>query len=287
MRLEPASDQFGARVFNVDLRALDASSFRQILNWWHQYSVLVFPDQHLDREEQVVFTKRFGRLERGLKRNQRAGAGTIGNVGRDGQLLPESNIGRQFNIGNSVWHTDSSYKRVAAKASILSAHRVPSAGGQTEWADMRQGYDALSSSMKQWLEDKIAVHNYRYSHAWHRGLDILSNDELSDLPPVRHPLIKTHPDSGRRVLFIGRHASHIIDEDFRSSRKLLRELTFEAAQPPRTWGYVWNVGDVGIWDNRCVLHRARSYPSDEPRAMVRTTVAGDSRDNEWADTRTS
>lgn len=282
MNIEPASDRFGALVRDVRLAQITDSGFQQILSWWHKYAVLVFPNQHLSRVEQIAFTRRFGRLERGLSKSRKASAGMISNLDREGNPLPQSNIGQQFNIGNSVWHTDSSYKRVAAKASILSAHKVPSSGGQTEWADMRQGYDALDESMKEWLDDKIAVHSYRFSHAWHRGLDILSEDDLEQLPSVEHPIIKEHPATNDKILFVGRHASHILGEDFRSSRKLLRELTFEAAQDPRTWKHYWKVGDIGIWDNRCVLHRARRYPVDEPRAMRRTTVAGDDPNNEWA-----
>ncbi|MCY3885732.1 MAG: TauD/TfdA family dioxygenase [Gammaproteobacteria bacterium] len=282
MNIEPASPRFGAFVRNVCLTQLTETDFQKILSWWHQFAVLVFPSQHLSSEEQVDFTKRFGRLERGLRKSQPPAAGMISNIDRQGNLLPPSNIGRKFNIGNSVWHTDSSYKRVAAKASLLSAHTVPASGGQTEWADMRQGYDALSESMKNWLSNKVAVHSYRFSHAWHKGLEFLSEEDLDQLPPVEHPIIKVHPDTNDKILFVGRHASHIIGEDFRSSRKLLRELTFEAAQEPRTWKHQWSVGDIAVWDNRCVLHRARRYPSNEPRAMARTTVAGDDPNNEWA-----
>lgn len=283
MLIKPATEQFGAYVLEARVESLSETEFQQVLSWWYKYAVLVFPAQNLSLAEQTDFTKRFGRLERGLKRNRGAGASFISNIDQEGNLVPETDIGRKFNIGNSVWHTDSSYKRVAAMASILSARVVPSFGGQTEWADMRQGYDALSDAMKNYLSNKTAVHSYRFSHAWHRGLDILSDEELKDLPPVEHPIVKFHPYSKRKVLFVGRHASHIVGEEFRSSRKLLRELTFNAAQLPRTWGHRWQAGDVAIWDNRCVLHRARAYPVDEGRSMVRTTVAGEDPTNEWAD----
>ena len=283
MIVDPITDQFGARVADVRIANLSETDFDEILSLWYRFAVLVFPRQHLRQAEHIAFTKRFGRLEKGLNQQQKPGAGAIANVDKSGNLLPKDHIGRQFNIGNSLWHTDSSYKRVAAKASILAAKIVPSSGGQTEWADMRQAYEALDDSMKSWLEDKIAVHNYRFSHAWHRGLDILSKTDLERLPPVTHPIIKIHPDTNRNVLFVGRHASHIVGEDLRTSRRLLRELTFEAAQPPRTIAHKWQVGDVAIWDNRCVLHRARGYPETEGRSMVRTTVAGDDPSNEWAE----
>ena len=282
MNIEPVSENFGARIRDVRLADLDASEFQTIETAWHKYAVLVFPHQHLTNDEHFAFSRRFGRLEKGLPQAKRAMRAHIGTTDQDGNVLPKEHMGRVFNIGNSVWHTDSSYKRVAAKASLLAAHMVPTEGGETEWADMRAGYDALSDDMKAYLSDKIAVHNYAFSHAWHYGLEIMSEEGLKQLPPVEHPIVQIHPDSGRHILFAGRHASHIVGEDFTSSRKLLRELTFEATQPPRIFGHRWEVGDLVIWDNRCVLHRARATPADQPRKMIRSTVAGDATDNEWA-----
>jgi alpha-ketoglutarate-dependent 2,4-dichlorophenoxyacetate dioxygenase len=191
-------------------------------------------------------------------------------------------LSSRFNIGNSVWHTDSSYKSTAAKASVLAAYAVPASGGETEWADMRAGYDVLGTSMKAWLEDKVAIHSFRFSHAWHGGLEVLNNADLANLPPVEHPVTQEHPDSGRKILFIGRHASHIAGQPVAASRKLLRRLTDQSAQPPRTWKHQWSPGDLVIWDNRCVLHRGHAFDPQQARVMVRTTVAGDAPDNQWA-----
>ncbi len=282
MKIESITEQFGAVVSDVALQSLSDEEFKQIKKAWHQYAVLVFPQQHLSNDEHFAFSRRFGRLEKGLPQFKTAMRSHIGNTGQDGQVLPLEHMGRVFNIGNSIWHTDSSYKRVAAKASLLAAHAVPTEGGETEWADMRAGYDALPQSMKAYLANKTAVHSYAFSHAWHYGLQVISNEGLQQLPPVEHALIQRHPDSKRPVLFAGRHASHIIGEDFVKSRRLLRELTFEAAQPPRTMSHRWQVGDLVLWDNRCVLHRARHSPPDQPRKMVRSTVAGDAPNNEWA-----
>ena len=282
MKIESVTPYFGAYVSDVDLANITDQEFHDIEQAWFTYAVLVFPNQNLSNEDHFAFSRRFGRLEKGLPRDNKAMRAHIGNTGQDGKVLPLEHMGRVFNIGNSVWHTDSSYKRVAAKASLLAAHIVPEEGGETEWADMRAGYDALSEKTKQYLEDKVAVHSYAYSHAWHYGLQLMSEEGLKHLPPVKHKIIQKHPDSGRMILFAGRHASHIIGEDFTSSRKLLRELTFEATQPPRTFGHKWQIGDLVLWDNRCVLHRARSSPPDQARKMVRSTVAGDTSDNEWA-----
>lgn len=282
MRIESITENFGAVISDVALSALSDKDFRDVEQAWFRYAVLVFPHQHLSNEDHFAFTRRFGRLEKGLPRINTKMRPNIGNTDNEGNVLPPDHVGRVFNIGNSLWHSDSSYKRVGAKASLLAAHAVPSEGGETEWADMRAGYDALSSEMKRYVADKIAVHSYAFSHSWHYGLRVMPEEGLRQLPPVEHPLVKVHPDSKRRVLFVGRHASHIIGEDFMSSRKLLRELTFEAAQPPRTFGHRWDVGDIVIWDNRCVLHRARPTPLDQSRKMVRSTVAGDAPNNEWA-----
>ena len=267
---------------DIDLAALDDHGFRAVEDAWHRHAVLVFPEQHLSDDEHIAFTRRFGPLERGLTRRPTAGLGRMSNVAKDGHVVDEENIQARFQRGNREWHSDSSYKRVGAKASILAAHMVPNEGGETEWADMRAAWDALDGARQAWLADKIAIHSYRFSHAWHGGLEILDKDELNDLPPVRHPLMRIHPATGRKSLFVGRHASHIVGEDLAASRQLLRDLTADACQAPRTWGHRWQPGDIAIWDNRCVLHRGRPWPADQPRTMARSTVAGEDADNEWA-----
>ena len=282
MRIDAVTDDFGAIVRDVDLSNLTPASFEEILHTWWKYAVLLFPNQNLSIEDQLAFSARFGRLECGLKRSSKPSIARISNIDSDGNLLPEETLTRRFNIGNSVWHTDSSYKVVGAKASLLAAKVVPQKGGETEWADMRAAHDQLPTKMKTWLQDKIAVHNYSFSHAWHGGLELVGEKDRQLLPAVEHPLIKTHPDSKRKVLFVGRHASHILGEDFFKSRRLLRRLTLDATTPDNRWRHRWDVGDLVIWDNRCVLHRARFCPADQPRSMVRTTVAGDGDENVWA-----
>ena len=282
MKIEPVTESFGAVVSGVSLTALSDNEFHAIETAWFQYAVLLFPTQRLTESEHFAFSKRFGRLERGLQRESRPSAARIANVDANNRFLPPTSLPSRFNIGNSVWHTDSSYKSTAAKASLLAAHVVPTAGGETEWADMRAGYDVLDDSMKVWLEDKVAIHSFRFSHAWHGGLELLSDEDLANLPPVEHPITQMHPDSGRKILFIGRHASHIVGQSIPASRKLLRRLTDQSAQPPRTWKHQWSPGDLVIWDNRCVLHRGHAFDRQQARVMVRTTVAGDAPENEWA-----
>ena len=283
MRVEPTGATLGAYVTDIDLATLDERAFRAVEDAWHDHAVLIFPEQHLSDARHVAFTQRFGRLEHGLKRTPRpAGVGRFSNVRPDGSLADPDSLQVRFQAGNMQWHTDSSYKRVGAKASILAAHHVPDEGGETEWADMRAAYDALPASMQDWLEDRVAVHSYRFSHTWHGGQELLNAEELEALPPVEHPLVRTHPATGRRCLFVGRHASHIPGEDLEESRRLLRALTEAACQPPRTCRHAWRPGDIAIWDNRCVLHRGHPWPLEQARVMARSTVAGEDPDNEWA-----
>ena len=285
VRIEPLDSTLGAVVRDVDLATIDDEAFRRVEAAWHEHAVLLFPSQHLSDPDHIAFTRRFGRLEMGLKRTAKVSLtklGRMSNVDKDGKVVDAEALQARFQRGNQQWHSDSSYKRVGAKASILAAHVVPDSGGETEWADLRAAWDALDGTTQEWLRDKKAVHSYRFSHAWHGGLELLNEAELDHLPPVVHPLMRIHPATGRPNLFVGRHASHIVGEDQEESRRLLRRLTAEACQPPRIWKHRWQPGDIVIWDNRCVLHRGHPWPADQPRVMARSTVAGEDADNEWA-----
>ncbi len=280
----PVAATLGATVRDVDLRTLDDETFGAILDAWHRFAVLVFPGQHLDDAAQAAFTRRFGPLERSLTAN-RVGRNpeviVLSNMREDGSLWPPGSEHGLFLKGNTSWHTDSSYKAVPSKGSALSARVVPDQGGETEFADMRAAYDALDPPMQAYLAGKHAVHSYAYSQGKVGGTETLSPEEWDALPPVAQPVIRTHPATGRRNLYIGRHASHIVGADEAESRALLDRLCEEACRPPRIFRHRWAVGDLVIWDNRCVLHRGRPYPGDQARHMVRTTIAGDGADNSW------
>ncbi|MEA3215207.1 MAG: alpha-ketoglutarate-dependent 2,4-dichlorophenoxyacetate dioxygenase [Acidimicrobiia bacterium] len=277
----------GAEVTDVDLRQLAEPALAALFEAWWQYGVLVFPGQHLTDHEQVAFSLKLGRLERLIARKKPSGLGRtdkigkLSNIGRDGRPVPESSSLHLFLKGNQYWHADSSFKRIGAKASMLSAWAVPSSGGETEWADMRQAYDALPAAEEAYWSDKVAVHWYWYSQSLVGGTDVLSPEEWAALPPARHPVVRTHPDSGRRSLYIGRHASHLIGVDEAEGRRKLQELRDWATQPKWVHTHRWAPGDAVLWDNRSVLHRGRPWPAGEARVMKRTTVAGDG-DNEWA-----
>ena len=285
IRVEPLEATLGAVVNGVDLNEpLGNETFAEIHAAWLEHAVLVFPGQFLDDESHIAFTRRFGRLERVITRREGSTEviSNLSNVREDGSLIKPDGSRALYLKGNSYWHTDSSFKRVPAKASVLSARQVPTTGGETEFADMRSAWDELEEKMQSRLEGRSALHSYRYSQGKVGGLDVLSGTELGDLPPVEHPIVRVHPETARKSLYIGRHASHIIGEDVTESRTLLEALCEDACRPPRVFSHRWKAGDLVIWDNRCVLHRGRPYPPDQPREMRRTTVAGEVADNEWA-----
>ena len=191
----------------------------------------------------------------------------ISNQRRDGSLLADDEPAMQIMRGNEGWHTDSSYMRLAAKASVLSAHVVPPAGGETEWADMRAAYEALDEATRERVAGLSAYHSIRYSQAriGDTGPGIGYGYEGHE--PPRRPLVKVHPVTGRPALFIGRHAYGIPGCAPEASEQLLDALLDAACQPPRVHRHRWQPGDVAVWDNRCVLHRARPFDHREPRVM--------------------
>ena len=284
--ITPADATLGAVVTDVRLDALDDAAFAAIEAAWHAHAVLIFPGQHLPDDAQVAFSRRFGPLERSLTASHYETDPALiqlSNIKRDGSLWPAGSALGLLLKGNNYWHTDSSYKRIPAKGSLLAARVVSETGGETAFADMRAAHDALDPAMRDWLADKIAMHSYGYSQGKVGGARALTKEEWEALPPVEQPVIRVHPATGRPNLYIGRHASHIVGEDRDESRRLLERLCEDACQPPRVYTHRWAVGDLVLWDNRCVLHRGLGYPGDQPRHMVRTTIAGDSDDaNEWA-----
>ncbi len=272
----------GAVITGVDLRDISDQTFETIEDAWHTHGVLIFRNQFLSDDEQIEFSRRFGSLERLItERAQNPDIALLANVKPDGELIEPGSSYALFLLGNTFWHTDSSFKCVPAKASLLSARRVPDIGGETEWADMRAAYDALDPADREDIEGAIGVHSYRYSQGLIGGVDVLSDQEWKALPPVEHPIVRIHPATGRKNLYLGRHASHIVGRDVEESRALLNRLTEEAAKPPRVFSHTWREGDLVIWDNRCVLHRGRTWPDDQARVMARTTIAGEAGDNTW------
>ena len=282
MKIASSAATLGATVTGVRLSALTEGEWRAIEDAFHERAVLVFPGADLTEAEHIAFSRRFGVLERTLsKRTERQEISLLSNVAQNGVVAKPDDALGLFLKGNRDWHTDSSFKKVGAKVSLLRAVEAPATGGDTEWADMRAAWDALQPPVQARLEGLVAVHSYAWSQGQIGGTEILTESELSALPPVQHPLVRTHPATARRSLYIGRHIAQVLGMDPEEGRALVRSLTEQACQPPRLFRHRWRSGDLVAWDNRCVLHRGHPWPFDQPRVMKRTTVAGDG-DNPWA-----
>ena len=273
MNVTPTDATLGAVITGLDLASLDGPTWRAVEDAFHEHAVLIFPAQHLSAEAQVAFGARFGRVEQLVPGMEIV---PISNQRKDGSLLADSEHQMQVLIGNEGWHTDSSYMPISAKASILSAHVLPSAGGETEWADMRAAYQALDDPMRARIGGLAAYHSLFHSQAkiGHRAKVGAGYGFYEGEPPLR-PLVKTHPITGQPALYIGRHAYGIPGLSERASEQLLTDLVNFACQPPRTLQHRWSVGDVVIWDNRCVLHRARPYDHRQARVMQHTRIQGE------------
>ena len=273
LTIRPTKATLGAIITDIDLTALDDATWREVEDAFHAYAVLIFPAQHLSAQAQIAFAKRFGEIEVLVDKLKTI---PISNKALDGTLLDDDDHYMQLLRGNEGWHTDSSYMPLSAKASILSAHVVPRAGGQTEWADVRAAYDALDDTMKNRIADLAAYHSFFYSQAkiGHQVAAGAGYGFFDGEPPL-HPLIKVHSVTKRPALYIGRHACKIPGLDQHEAEKLLNELVTFACQAPRTFMYSWQPGDIAVWDNRCVLHRARPYDHSEERVLMHTRVKGD------------
>ncbi len=269
----PLDATFGAIVRGVKVATVDDATFRDLYAAWLKYALLIFPDQHLSREEQIAFAKRFGTLEFEFA--------PISNVKADGTLLSETDHSDVLKIlqGNMGWHCDSTYMPVQAKGAVFSAVTVPQAGGETGWADMRAAYDALDNAMRAKIERLAAHHSLRYSqakigHVPKEGSDYNGYGFHKGPVPLR-PLVKIHPETGRKSLVIGRHAYGIPGMNPDDSERLLQELADFACRPPRVYHHTWTPGEAVVWDNRCLMHRAMPWDLHEPRVMWHSRIAGD------------
>jgi alpha-ketoglutarate-dependent taurine dioxygenase len=264
---------FGAVVTGLRLARLDERTFNRLYDAWLEHALLVFPEQHLGKAEQVAFARRFGELEFEIA--------ALSNVRPDGTLRDEDDGDDVLKVlkGNMGWHADSTYMPVQAKGAVFTAHTVPSAGGQTGWADMRAAYDALDETMRARLCGLCAYHSLYYSqgrigHVPRDGSEYSGYGFHDGSPPLR-PLVKVHPETGRRSLLIGRHAYGIPGMAAEESERLLDDLVDFACRPPRVYHHDWSVGDAVVWDNRCLLHRASPWNMREPRVMYHSRIAGD------------
>ena len=282
IELTPLHPTLGAEVHGVDLtRPVVSEVFAEIEAAFNRHGILVFPEQPVTDEQQLAFSRLFGALEvnpnyAGAKMRLRPDVADISNLDAEGRVLARDDRRNLFNIGKQLWHTDSSFKRVPAKCSLLSARELPSqgpmGGGETEFADLRAAWDALPEARKRELDGLIVEHSIFRSRSQIRFADF--NDEIfKELPPVPQALIRHHRYSGRTSLYLASHASHIIGWPVEEGRALIEELIAFATQRQFVYQHRWTVGDLVMWDNRCTMHRGRPYDDTQRRVLHRTTVS--------------
>lgn len=274
--VEPLDKSFGALVREIELRELDGPTFDNLYQAWLTYGLLIFPGQNLDKREQMTFARRFGELIEDLK------AVEISNVKPDGSLrdAPDDDMMKIIR-GNMHWHQDSTYMPVQAKGAVFSAHVVPKRQGDTAFADMRDAYDALDDATKEQIGSLSAYHSLEYSQRA-VGEETKKDDSeyfgygmnVADVP--LRPLVKKHPETGRKALAVGRHAYGIPGLSEAESEELIKRLNrFAVADERRIYQHRWTAGDVVIWDNRCLMHKACEWDFSEPRIMLHSRIAGD------------
>ena len=282
LSIQPIRPHFAAKASGVDLRVkISSADVATIEVGMDRYGVLVFRDQCISDEEQLAFTKNFGEIENAqggnITKDQeyrlQHGMIDVSNLDQNGQPYDRNDRRRMFNLGNRLWHSDSSYRAVPAKYSLLSARRVASRGGNTEFADMRAAYDALDEEMRVLAEDLICEHSLLYSRG-SMGFTELSEDEREMFRPVRQRLVRTHPVTGRKSLFLSSHIGTIVGWQIPEARDLIRELIEHATQREFVYPHAWREYDFIMWDNRQTMHRVRRFDESQPRDMRRTTVAG-------------
>ena len=280
-QLHPA---FAAEVSGIDCREpLSGEAVAAIEAGMDQYAVLVFRDQVITDEQQLAFTRHFGALEnyksaghiqkREASRLQ-PGIADFSNLDRRGNIISADDRIWFFKLGDRLWHSDSSFRPIPARYSLLSGRILPSWGANTEFADMRAAYDALDTRTRTEVEHLICEHSLIYSREA-IGFTDLTEDERAAFAPVRQRLVRTHPVTGRRSLFLSSHAGAIVGWTIPEARMFLRDLTEFATQREFVYSHEWRPHDLVMWDNRQTMHRARRYDRNEVRDVRRTTLAGD------------
>jgi alpha-ketoglutarate-dependent 2,4-dichlorophenoxyacetate dioxygenase len=273
---------FVGEIHGPDLRdPVDQPTLREIVQALDHYAVLVFRDQPLTDNEQIAFSGLFGPLETAVgsmrcDRKSRLGnrrLADVSNLDENNNIRSESDSWRRMQLANQLWHTDSSFKTVPGMLSFLSARELPPSGGETEFADMRAAYDGLDTLTQDRIRCLEAEHSLLYSRSL-TGYDDFTDAERAAFPPVSRSLVRVHPGSGRKTLYLASHASRIIGWPAERGRALLASLIEGATRPQFVYRHDWQLNDLVVWDNRCTMHRARPYDDVEHRRdMRRTTVA--------------
>ena len=276
---------FTAEVSKINIsKELSDDEIDELRTAIDKYGVLVFRNQPLSDEQQVRFSEYFGDIEiADLKNNITKTSerrlsqmfSDISNLDKDQNILEKDGRQRLFNLGNRIWHSDSSFRPVPARYSLLSARAVPVAGGDTQYADMHAAYDSLDAETLTEISDLQCEHSLLYSRA-RLGMAEFTEQEKADFTPVTQPLVRTHPSTKRKSLFLSSHIGSVIGLTKPDGRLLIEELTEFATQEKFVYTHRWQKDDLVMWDNRRTMHRARKYEDTvEKRDLRRTTIAGE------------
>ncbi|HEU4351759.1 MAG TPA: TauD/TfdA family dioxygenase [Burkholderiales bacterium] len=274
--VRPLAPHLGVEISGLDLtRDISDELFGALYRAFLRYQVLLFPPQDLSPARQVAFGRRFGELQVHVMNQYHA----------DGypELYRLSNLdehggpsGRHPDKGTLAWHTDGSWQRVTGQATIIYGEVMPESGGETHFCDMYGAYDRLDAARKARIANLRAVHNLDFSRNRRHGEDPLTEAQRRSKPPVDHPVVRTHPETGRKCLYLGDHAEYIVGMPYDEGRALIEELNALAVHPDLTYEHCWTPRELIVWDNRCVLHRATAYDAaTQPRVIRRCTVLGE------------
>jgi alpha-ketoglutarate-dependent 2,4-dichlorophenoxyacetate dioxygenase len=281
MTVYPVTESFAAEIGEIDLsRPLSGEELAEVTAAFDRYSVLVFPDQHFSTDQHLDFARNFGPLETTIhavrpdvQLRVRPEIADVSNLGVGDRIWGKESRKRMFEMGNRMWHTDSSFRKVPAKASLLYSRSIPPVGGHTEFADMRAAYDALPDDMKRRIRSLVAEHAIMYSRR-KLGFNDFSDEENQTLPPVPQAVVRKHAGSGRMGLYLASHAGQILGMPEEEGKALLAQLIEHATQRQFVYTHRWRVHDLVMWDNRCTMHRGTGYDDLRwPRDMQRATVS--------------
>ena len=276
MELVPLADGFGVEVKGVSLLdvATDAQAYKEVRAAFETHSLLVFRDQQIADDIQVAYSRAFGPLE--LTKVASLGANSfysrLTNVGQQGEIVPPDHRQVLVAKANALWHTDSSFKKTPALASVLTARVLPGEGGETEYTSTRLAWERLPADLQEKLKTAVSTHSYANSRDQIHP-DLANAEERKALPPVRWRLNWRNPANDRRALYVASHAYAIDGMDDRDARQLLSQLLDEATRPEFVYSHKWRQGDAVMWDNRAMLHRGRPWDYTRERSMVRTTIS--------------
>jgi len=276
MELVPLADGFGAEVRGVSILdvAVDADAYRAVREAFEAHSLLLFRDQPIADDIQVAYSRAFGPLEltKAASLGENSFYSRLTNLGPDGRIVPPDHRQVLIAQANALWHTDSSFKKTPALASVLTARVLPGDGGETEFASTRLAWERLPAARQESLKDAVATHSYANSRDQIHP-DLATNLERQQLPPVRWRMSWRNPANGRRALYIASHAYAIDGMEDRAARQLLAELVDDVTRRDKVYVHRWRQGDAVMWDNRAMLHRGRPWDYARERSMIRTTIS--------------